>query len=211
MKLISATPSPYARKVRIALAEKSIPFELLTEVPWDRDASTPRHNPLGKVPVLIPDAGEPVYESRFILEWLELRHPDPPLVPRDVDGLLAARALEVLADGVCDATVLTLLEGMRPEGCRSAPWIERQRRKIEAGVAEIARRVPPQGPFALGVGFGLGDIAVGAMLGYLDLRLPDFDWSARHPHLRALAARLAERPSFRETVPAPQAFRDPVV
>ncbi len=53
MKLISATPSPYARKVRIALAEKGIPFDLVTEVPWNADATTPDHNPLGKLPVLI--------------------------------------------------------------------------------------------------------------------------------------------------------------
>ena len=40
-RLISATPSPYARKVRIQLAEKNIPFELITEVPWDNDTQTP--------------------------------------------------------------------------------------------------------------------------------------------------------------------------
>ena len=44
MRLLSATPSPYARKVRIALAEKSIPFELVTEVPWDADTTTPKYN-----------------------------------------------------------------------------------------------------------------------------------------------------------------------
>jgi glutathione S-transferase len=54
-RLISATPSPYARKVRIALTEKGIPFELVTEVPWDSDTSTPQYNPLEKLPVLICD------------------------------------------------------------------------------------------------------------------------------------------------------------
>jgi hypothetical protein len=53
VKLLSATPSPYARKVRIVLAEKELPFELVTEVPWNQDASAPRWNPLGKIPVLI--------------------------------------------------------------------------------------------------------------------------------------------------------------
>jgi hypothetical protein len=53
MKLISATPSPYARKVRIALAEKSLPFDLVTEVPWNEDTQTPRYNPLEKLPVLL--------------------------------------------------------------------------------------------------------------------------------------------------------------
>ena len=52
-KLLSATPSPYARKVRIQLAEKGIPFELITEVPWNTDTVTPQYNPLEKLPVLI--------------------------------------------------------------------------------------------------------------------------------------------------------------
>ena len=68
MKLLSATPSPYARKVRIALAEKGLPFELVTEVPWNADTTTPKYNPLEKVPVLILEDGTTVYESRHILE-----------------------------------------------------------------------------------------------------------------------------------------------
>ena len=42
MQRLSATPGPYARKVRIALAEKGLPFELLPKVPWNADTSTPR-------------------------------------------------------------------------------------------------------------------------------------------------------------------------
>ena len=208
MKLLSATPSPYARKVRIALIEKALPFELVTEIPWNQDASAPRWNPLGKIPVLILDDGTAVYESRFILEYLELKHPLPPLLPRDVDGILAAKCLEVLADGVCDAVVLSLLEGLRPPDRRSDAWVGRQRRKIDAGVAEIARLVRPDSAYANGTVFGLGDVAVGSMLGYLDLRFPQFDWRSAHPHLVTLFDRLGERPSFRATVPSAQTMPD---
>ena len=69
LRLISATPSPYARKVRIALAEKNIPFELITEVPWNQGAITEQHNPLAKLPVLILEDGSTIYDSRFILEY----------------------------------------------------------------------------------------------------------------------------------------------
>lgn len=210
MKLLSATPSPYARKVRIALAEKGVAFELVTEVPWDDDASAPAYNPLGKIPVLIPDRGRPVFESSYILEWLEARHPHPPLVPADVDGRLEARRLEVIADGVCDATVLTLFERMRGEAA-SAPWLARQRRKIEAGTAALAAAVTPGAPFVLGEAFGLADIAIGSALGYLELRLPDFDWKAEHPALADWFERIGARPSFAATVPRPQGFRDRVV
>ena len=207
-KLLSATPSPYARKVRIALAEKGIAFELVTEVPWHHDASAPQWNPLGKIPVLILDDGQAVYESRFILEWLEAKHPNPPLLPKDVDGILAARRLEVLADGVCDAAVLGLLEALREQP--SETWVARQRRKIVAGTAEMARLVRPDTPFANGDAFGLGDIAVGSALGYLTLRQDWFDWRSAHPHLAALADRLGQRASFRDSVPVAQAITDKV-
>src|SRR6476620_3296264 len=89
--LISATPSPYARKVRIALQEKGLPFELVTEVPWDSTTSTPKYNPLEKLPVLILEDGSSVYESSYILQYLELKYPETPLLPEDVDGRLEAR------------------------------------------------------------------------------------------------------------------------
>ncbi|WP_223880940.1 glutathione S-transferase N-terminal domain-containing protein [Roseococcus microcysteis] len=80
-RLISATPSPYARKVRIALLEKGIPFDLQTEVPWHADTATPAYNPLEKLPVLVLPDGTGIYESRFILEWLEVKHPTPACCP----------------------------------------------------------------------------------------------------------------------------------
>jgi glutathione S-transferase len=210
VKLLSATPSPYARKVRIALAEKGLPFELLTEVPWNADATTPRYNPLEKLPVLILDDGETVYESRLILEWLEIKHPDPALFPKDPDELLAAKRLEVLADGVCDACVLLFWERRRPEDHQSRPWMGRQMRKIEGGLREIARLVPPGG-YCIGGCFSLGDIAVGSLLGFLSVRFPELDWRQAHPHLADLQARLSERSSFAATVPVPQSLDPGVV
>ncbi|MGT2480001.1 glutathione S-transferase N-terminal domain-containing protein [Methylobacterium oryzae CBMB20] len=120
-RLISATPSPYARKVRIALAEKGLPFELVTEVPWDSSTTVPRHNPLEKLPVLLLPDGGSVYESSYILQWLELKHPEPPLLPPDPDGILAARRFEVLCDGICDAVVLTFFERQRDESRPERP------------------------------------------------------------------------------------------
>ena len=207
-RLISATPSPYARKVRIALAEKRIPFELVTEVPWDNGTSTPRYNPLEKLPVLIPESDEPVYESDFILQYLEIRHPEPRLVTDDVEEMLTARRLEVLCDGVCDAVVLTFFERRRTHP--SPEWMARQRRKIEGGLREIARLVG-DGEWAVGERFGLGDIAAGTVTGYLNVRFPEFRWRDAYPNLAALSDRLEARASFRESVPVPQTIRDAVV
>jgi glutathione S-transferase len=208
-KLISATPSPYARKVRIALAEKNLPFELLTEVPWDSTTTTPRYNPLEKLPVLILDDGSSVYESSYILQYLEAKYPQVPLLPDDVDERLLARKLEVLCDGVCDAVVLSLFEKMR-DGGGSPQWLARQRRKIDGGVAEMSRLVGTK-TWAAGDRFSLGDIAVGTLFGYLSVRFTDLPWRSLYPELSQFVDRLDERPSFRSTAPVPQTFKDKVV
>jgi len=210
MKLLSATPSPYARKVRIALAEKNLAFELITEVPWDDDTQTAELNPLEKLPVLCLDDGTTVYDSSYILEYLEIKHPKPPLFPSDPDERLAARRLEVLADGICDAVVLAFFENLRPEAHRSVAWRDRQIRKIEGGLGEIARLVPGDG-HCVGDRFSLGDIAVGTVLGYLEIRCPDIEWRTRYPNLEIAFTRLSERPSFQDTVPTPQKIGAQVV
>jgi glutathione S-transferase len=96
---------------------------------------------------------------------------------------------------VCDATVLTLFKRMRGEGC-SAPWLQRQRRKIEAGTAALAQAMGPGAPFVLGDAFGLADIATCTVLGCLELRLPDFDCKTEHPHLAQWFAHISQQPSL---------------
>ena len=209
LQLISATPSPYARKVRIALAEKGIAFELLTEVPWNDTTSTPKFNPLEKLPVLIFEDGSSVYESSYILQYLELKYPTPPMLPADVDGILAARKLEVLCDGVCDALVLTFFERMRGDGA-SPEWTARQRRKIDGGVKEMARLVG-KGDWAVGNRFSLGDIAAGTVVGYMTVRFPELPWRTQYPDLAALSDRLEQRPSFKNSVPHAQKITDKIV
>lgn len=205
--LISATPSPYARKVRIALAEKGIPFTLRTEVPWEGATETPLYNPLEKLPVLVLPGSEGIYESRFILEWLEAKHPTPRLLPDKVDDVLAARQCEVIADGISDATVLLFFE--RQRAAPSPEWIARQRRKVDGGLRALESRAGDG--FLVGGRFGLADIAAGAALRYLDLRFAELGWRPRHPKLAALSDRLEERPSFAATVPVPQLIREKVV
>ena len=209
-QLRSATPSPYARKVRIALFEKDIPFQLLTEVPWDSTTTTPKYNPLEKLPVLICDDGTSVYESRFILEYLKLKHPIPALLPKDVDGILAAKRLEVLCDGICDALVLMFFERMRPEASQSAEWAARQGRKVDGGVREIARLTGDR-HFAVGESFGLGDIAVATVLGYMSVRWPEMKWREQYPNLAAYSDSMEQRPSLRSTRPVPQKILDKIV
>lgn len=208
-RLISATPSPYARKVRIQLAEKDIPFELVTEVPWNTDSITPCYNPLEKLPVLICENGETVYESRFVNEWVELMHPERPLVPADRDGILATKRFEILSDGVCDACVLVFIERSREETRQSQDWISRQLRKAAGGLGELSRRLGDN-EFCVGDRFGMADIAVGSLLGWLKIRFAEYPWQERHPNLGALSNRLETRSSFISSAPFAQVIRDRV-
>ena len=164
---------------------------------------------MAKLPVLLLEDGSSIYDSRFILEYLELIYPQTPLLPSDIAGKLAAKHLEVLADGICDAVVLIFFERMRGANA-SAEWTARQMHKIEAGVGELARLMG-QRKFAVGDTFGLGDIATGTVLGYLGVRFSEFEWKTLYPSLATYASELEQRPSFQQTIPYPQTITDKVV
>ena len=212
LRLISATPSPYARKVRIALAEKSIPFELVTEVPWDSTTQTPQYNPLEKLPVLILDNGKSIYESHYILEFIEAKYAGVVhLLPKnDVDGALFAKQVEVVADGICDALVLLFFERQREDGMRSEEWMARQQRKVDGGLRALADWIGDK-KFFVNNDFGLADIAAGSVLGYLKVRFPDHPWRETYPHLARYSDDLEERQSFKDTMPRPQKISDKIV
>jgi len=205
MKLIIASPSPFARKARIALIEKGLPFEEVMDVPWNSDAVAPAHNPLGKIPVLVLEDGRAIYDSRVIVEYLETLGAPPPLIPADPVARVAVRQVEALADGVCDAVVLVVLEQNRRAGLQSGDWMARQRHKVELGTAELSWLLG-QGTHFVGEGLTLADIAAGAALAYLDLRLPEYRWRAGFPTLAAFSDCMEARESFARTKPYAQAI-----
>jgi len=207
VKLINAKASPFGRKVAIALIEKGIPFETVFDEPWSDDSCTPAYNPLEQLPILIADDGEIAFESTFILEWIERRFPSPPLLPADDDGILEAKRLQVLAEGVMMAAGSIVSELSRPNP--GTAWIERQKRKVTGGIDAIERHVRGR-EYAVADRFGQADIGIGcnlAMLtflaGDLDLRVAEISWRERHPDLAAYVDRLEARPSFQETRPRP--------
>lgn len=211
LQLISATPSPYARKVRIALAEKGIPFQLVTEVPWDSTTQTPQYNPLEKLPVLILDNGkDAVYESHYILEYLELKYPDHPLLSSDTDEHLFARKVEVVADGICDALVLLFFERQRAPEAQSKEWQARQMRKVDGGLRALDGWVQDK-EFMVGEKLGLADIAAACVCGYMSVRFKDYDYKKNFPGLARFCERLEERESFKGSVPTPQKINDKIV
>ena len=125
------------RKVRIALAEKDIPFELQTEVPWHGTTATPQYNPLEKLPVLILDDGSAVYESHYIMEWLEAKYPAPALVPADIDGRLLARKFDVLR---ADARAGPPEPGMDRPAAPQGRWRRARDRPVDRRARARGRR-----------------------------------------------------------------------
>ena len=201
MKLYIATPSPFARKARVTLLEKQIPHEVLIDNPWQPGSRVKDLNPLAKIPTLVLDDGRVIHDSKVIFEYLELERPGH--LPENKHEKIIHRLAEVVADGICDAVVMTFLENQRPEGSRSQFWLSRQEDKIRAGVNELERQLLPSGSFTT-LNMGLAEIATGSALGYLDLRYPSYDWRSDAPNLLKLFDRLMKRNSFQQTIPSAQ-------
>ena len=206
MRLIGAPASPFVRKVRAVLAEKKLDYLFVPENVWAEDTQIHAANPLGKVPCLVMDGQEAVFDSRVIVEYLDTLSPVGKLIPPSGRDRVEVKTWEALADGLCDAALLARLERTWPgraEGERSAAWIERQMRKVDQALAAMSSGLGDKPWCASGVHPTLADIAVGCALGYLDFRFPELDWRAQHPNLAILLDdRLMARPSFADTVPA---------
>ena len=200
MKLIASLTSPYARKVRIALAEKKIECDFVEQSPWDADSDVPTFNPLGKVPVLVLDDGSSLFDSRVIAEYIDSVSPVSRLIPEPSRQRIVVKRWEALADGICDAASAMVIEARRPARQQNREWLERQRRKIESGLKELANELGERA-WCNGEAYSLADIATGCALGYLDLRHPEVSWRSAYPNLVRLAEKLAKRASFSETVP----------
>lgn len=200
MKLYSSLTSPYGRKVRIVLLEKKIPFQLQVENPWLPDSRIGEVNPLGKVPVLVLEDGVSVFDSRVIVEYLDMLSPVAHLIPSDAKSRMMVRGVEALADGITDAAVAIFLERKRAEDKQDLDWIALQEKALYRGLAALSEALGDKALY-LGLTLTLADIAAGSMLGYLDLRFPQIDWREMHPNLAELAGKLGERASFKDTIP----------
>ncbi len=200
VKLIGTLTSPFARKVRIALAEKKIEYALIEENPWLAGNSIAVVNPLGKIPVLVLDDGTNLYDSRVIVEYLDTVSPVSRLIPGPSRQRIAVKRWEALADGICDAAATIVIELRRPARQQSRDWIARQQEKVDLGVKELARELDDK-RWCNGEAYSLADIATGCALGYLDFRMPDLDWRGMHANLAQLAENLAKRPAFADTAP----------
>ena len=204
MKLIGSDSSPYVRKVRIVMAEKKLDYQFVIEDVWAADSSIVHSNPLGKVPCLVMEGGEALFDSRVIVEYLDTLSPVGKLIPAMGRERAEVKTWEALADGVLDALLLARLENIwagRPKAQRCQPWIDRQLSKAHASLKAMSQGLGDK-PFCAGIYLSLADIAVGCSLGYLDFRFPEIDWRTGYPNLAKLQEKLMQRQSFIDSKPA---------
>ena len=198
MKLIGTVTSPYTRKVRVVLVEKRLECEFIKDSPNTPDSAVIRYNPLGKIPVLVLDDENTIFDSRVIVEHLDNASPGNRLIPEEKRPRIQVRRWEALADGCTDAAIALVNEKNKPAEQQSPEWITRQQGKVDRTLQAMADDLAAKS-WCAGDFFTLADIAVGCCLGWLELRLPELPWRRNHPNLARLADKLAQRPSFKDT------------
>lgn len=194
MRLFYAPTSPFARKVRVLIAEKAIGgIELVTVSPFDAPAELATSNPLSKVPALILDDGRALYDSPVICEYLDQTSGGTLMIPPSGDERWQVLRRQALADGMMETCLSLALEvNRRPENERSPSWIEHwcrtMRRSVDALEAEIG---------SFGASVDMGHIATACALAYLDLRAAEhLDWRAIRPELAAWFGEFSQRPAM---------------
>ncbi|MDH5189299.1 MAG: glutathione S-transferase N-terminal domain-containing protein [Rhodospirillaceae bacterium] len=198
MKLHYSPTSPYVRKVLVSAIELGISasIELLPTNVWDPNTDIASHNPLGKVPALVTEGSEILYDSPVIIDYLDSLNPDIELIPASGRARWNALRRQALADGIMDAAILRLLEEKRPDSERSDGWIARQKGALNRALAQFESEAD-----GFGIDINIGTIAAGVALGYLDFRFAGDNWRVDNPALADWFDIFCDRPSMVETMP----------
>jgi glutathione S-transferase len=203
MKLIGSPTSPYVRKVCIVMAEKKLDYRMVAEDVWSAQTTIHASNPLGKVPCLVLEGGEALFDSRVIVEYLDTLSPVGKLIPANGRERAEVKTWEALGDGLLDAALLARMEAVWPHRSaeqRSQAWIDRQMGKISEALRAMSQGLADK-PYCSGAHMTLSDIAVGCAVGYLDFRFPDINWRNSYANLDKLYDKLMQRQSFTDSLP----------
>ena len=197
MKLYVSPTSPYARKCRALIIEKSLErrIQVIETTPLDDPAELQALNPLGKVPALERDRGPALMDSPVICEFIDGLDDENWIPARGESRILVLRQ-QALADGLIDLTIGRRIEMQREKKLQWDYWAGRW----EAGVQRTLETLnEDRQQFERSV--DLGALSVAVALCYLDLRFSELDWRTQYPALSTFAQRWAQRASFAETEP----------
>jgi glutathione S-transferase len=195
MKLLGSNTSPYVRKVRLALLEKSIPHEYVVDPPTDPGSLVLQVNPLGRIPALILDDGFCIFDSPVITEYVDTLNDAPILIPRDDPAAkLRVKRWEALADGIMDSAIVVRNEVLRPAEKQQSSTIAMHDTAISKAL-QYASELLGQKRWCEGEILTLADLALVSALLYLDLRFAERDWRGAHPNLREFFVHVSSRRS----------------
>jgi glutathione S-transferase len=199
MKLHWSPRSPFVRKVMVVVHELGL-ADRVTCVRTVAAATKPhaelmRDNPLSKIPTLVLDDGTVIYDSPVICEYLDGLSGAPKLHPAEPKARLVALRRQALGDGFLDLLVL-----LRDERLRTNPS-EAHKASYAVRKAAVLKSLDAEADALAAAAFGIGHIAVGCALSYLDFRYADEDWRKDHPRIAAWHAGFAKRPSVQATEP----------
>ncbi|MBX9840798.1 MAG: glutathione S-transferase N-terminal domain-containing protein [Xanthobacteraceae bacterium] len=200
MKLFGSETSPYVRKVRVYLGETGTNYEFSAVDAWKPAPSFLEIAPVGKVPVLVRDQGEPLHESDLIIEYLDSLRPEAKrLIPAPGERRWQTLRLQALAGGMIDATATRTVELRKPAPTQSAVVIDRELGRIGRLLALFEKMVEP-GHWLVASGMTTADLVLGVALQYLDFRHTP-EWRKAAPRLAAWFTPMARRPAFMSTLP----------
>ncbi len=200
-KLILSLTSPYARRVRMTALENKIDFEVVVDVPWNEDTGVIKLNPMGKVPVWVTSDGEAIYDSRVIVEYLEINN-GYKLSSADPQVYIKIKKLEALSEGVMDASLCLFAERRkRPLELQHPWWIDRQFGKVHRGLSQL-QDLLGNNLYLFDNRLTVADLALISALGYVQLRFSeDFLLSQKYPSLFAYYQNQMQKDSVKSTVP----------
>ncbi|MBB5688531.1 glutathione S-transferase [Roseomonas alkaliterrae] len=196
MKLAYSPNSPYVRKCWALAIQRGIEDRIeLWTVPTT-DPALAAVNPLSKVPTLITDEGQAIYDSPVICEYLDSIGSGPRLFPESGPARWKALTQAALADGILDATQPRRREVALPQDEGRITYIKLQQGKVARALDALEADADSLGDLGT-----IGEIAIACALGYLDFRYPHEPWRPGHPKLEAWYARVAQLPPMSRTVP----------
>jgi glutathione S-transferase len=198
IKGYASVSSPYARKVRVAAIETGQPD--LIDWQWvggdERAEVLADINPLGKVPSMVLDTGEPLFDSPVICAYVDSLHDGAKLIPAEGWDRWAVLRLEALGDGLAEAVVAVAQESAKPQEQQTQRVLDRQGGKVVRTLKALNGqagdfRDPPS----------MGEIGVACALGYMEYRGVSDGWRADHPALASWYDAICARSSFATTPP----------
>lgn len=200
MKLFWSSRSPFVRKVMVVahetgLATRIEKIPVVVSMTSEPTAQVMQYNPLNKIPTLLTDDGQVLFESVVICEYLDSLHEGPRLFPSDPNQRWKALRWQALGSGLLEAQLLWRSESRRPPEKQMPVVLSAFDRKVRASLDVLEKEA---GELATTT-YGIGHVAIACALAYLDFRFGEFDWREKRPAISALFSTLSKRPAMQAT------------